>query len=303
MSRTKFIFLQNTTILFIIATLTVIVWAETFVSSKILLMHGLNPADIFFYRFIIAYIGMVLLSHRRLWSDNWRHELLMVAAGITGGSLYFLAENMALRFSTASNVAILIGTTPMMTALLLALFYKEERMTRRQILGSGIAFVGLVLVVLNGQLVLRLSPLGDSLALAASLAWGLYSLLMKKLSKQYDAQFITRKVFGYGLLTILPWFMFVQPLQTDLSLLSQPVVWGNVIYLAVVASLLCYLVWNWVLPRLGVVIATNLIYTQCIFTMVIAALVLDERITPMAMFGTVILIAGMLLITHSNPTK
>ena len=278
----------------IIITLVIVaIWAETFVSSKVLLSYGLMPADIFFFRFIIAYVGLVLLSHRRLWSDSLRHELLLLAVGMTGGSLYFLSENMALRYSTASNVAILVGTTPLVTAFLLSLFYKDERMNRRQLWGSLLAFVGLVLVVLNGQLVLHLNPIGDILALGASLSWGFYSLFMKLLTKHYDARFLTRKVFGYGLLTILPWFFFVEPLRWDITILSQTTVWVNIIYLALIASLACFLAWNWVLPRVGVVRATNIVYTQCAFTMAISAIVLHERITWMAILGTIILIAGM----------
>lgn len=278
----------------LLCILVVAIWAETFVSSKILLTAGLQPADIFFVRFGIAYLCMIILSHKRMWSKHLGHELMFLLTGITGGSLYFLTENMALKYSTASNVAILVGTTPIVTAILLAIFYREERMKRRQVAGSVVAFLGLILVVLNGQLVLHLNPVGDILALGASLCWGGYSLIMKKLTSHYDSRFITRKVFGYGLLTILPWFLFVEPLQTDSSLLLQTKVWGNLLYLALIASMGCFLAWNWLLPRLGVVRATNIVYTQCVFTMFISALVLGEQITWMAILGTVILIAGMM---------
>lgn len=277
----------------LIALIVVAIWAETFVSSKILLTAGLMPADIFFYRFIMAYVGMLLVSHKQLWARSWRDEILMLLLGITGGSVYFLVENMAIRYSTASNVAILIGTTPLMTALLLALFYKDERMSGRQIIGSFVAFVGLVLVVLNGQLVLHLNPRGDVLALCASALWGVYSLILKVVSPRYDAMFITRKVFGYGLITILPWFALVEPLAVDSALMMQPVIWGNLLWLGLVASLGCYLAWNWVLPRVGVVRSTNILYTQSAFTMAIAAIVLGERITWMAVAGVLVLIAGM----------
>lgn len=281
-----------------IALLVVAIWGETFVSTKVLLEAGLMPADIFLYRFVIAYTGMSLLSHRRMWSSSLRHEALLMLSGIAGGSLYFLTENMALRYSTASNVAILVGTTPLMTALLLAFFYRDERLTRRQLTGSLIAFAGVILVVLNGQLVLHLNPIGDALALAAALTWGLYSLCMKPLTAHYDAGFITRKVFGYGLLTIMPWFAFVEPLNTDVATLSRPLVWMNLSYLAVVASLLCFLVWNWVLPRLGVVRATNIVYSQTAFTMFFSAIILHERITWMAILGTAIIIAGTILVNR-----
>lgn len=279
----------------LVALMVVAIWGETFVSSKILLMEGMSPADIFFLRFSIAYFCMVLLSHKRLWADCLKHEILLMLLGTFGGSMYFLTENMALKYSTASNVAIIVGVTPMLTALLMACFYKEERMNARQVVGSLIAFAGLTLVVLNGQLMLHLNPVGDALAFAAALTWGLYSLIMKVVSPHYDSRFITRKVFVYGLIGILPWFLFVEPLQTEPEVLLKPVVLGNILYLALVASMLCFVLWNWVLPHLGIVRATNIIYCQAVFTMIISYIVLHERITLMAISGTFILIFGMLL--------
>lgn len=271
----------------------VAIWGETFVSSKVLLGAGLMPADIFCFRFVMAYLGMCLFSHKRLWAKTWTHELMLLAVGVLGGSLYFLSENMALMYSTASNVAILVGSTPLVTAILLAVFYRDERMSRRQMVGSLIAFVGMALVVMNGQFVLKLNPKGDVLALCAALTWGGYSLVMKRLSPHYDASFITRKVFAYGVLSIVPYFLFVETLHFDSSVLMQPSVWGNLLYLGLVASMLCYFSWNWVLSRLGTVRATNIIYLQSFFTMLIAHVVLDERITIMAIVGTVLLVLGV----------
>lgn len=298
-------------VLTVLAVMCVAIWAETFVSSKVLLSHGMMPADIFVYRFAMAYLCMVALSHNRLCARSWRDELMLVLMGIMGGSLYFLTENMALKFSTASNVAILVGTTPLMTALLLSIFYREERMTRLQVAGSLIAFAGLVLVVLNGRFILHLNPVGDTLALTASLTWAFYSLMMKVLGNRYDARFVTRKVFGYGLLTIIPWFILVEPLQVSGAILSQPIVWGNLLWLGLVASMGCYLVWNWILPKVGVVKSTNIIYTQSTFTMIISTVVLGERITLMAIAGVAILVGGMMLInkprlihkSHSKTTE
>ncbi len=279
----------------IVAILVVAIWGETFVSSKVLLGAGLMPADIFFFRFVMAYLGMCLFSHKRMWAKNWRHELMLMALGVLGGSLYFLSENMALMYSTASNVAILVGSTPLMTALLLSIFYKEERMHGKQIIGSVIAFVGMALVVLNGQLVLHLNPRGDMLALGAALTWGFYSLIIKRLSPKYEASFITRKVFAYGIISIVFYFIFVQPLQTDFTVLAEPKVWINLVYLGFVASMLCYFSWNWVLSKLGTVQATNIIYLQSFFTMIVSHIVLGERITIMAIGGSIVLILGMLL--------
>ncbi len=227
-----------------------------------------------------------------LLSASWRDELTLFAAGITGGSLYFLTENIALEYAPASNVSLIVCTAPVWTALVLSLLYRNERMSRRQLSGSAMAFAGMVLVVLNGHFVLHLSPAGDLLALSAALLWMLYSLIIKRLGGRYPAVFITRKVFFYGIATILPAFLF-RPFTVEAGVLLHPVVWGNLLFLGLVASMLCYILWNAVLHRLGTVRATNYIYINPLVTILTAALCIGERITPAALAGAALILWGM----------
>ena len=101
----------------ILALVTIAVWGTTFVSTKVLLSHGLTPPEIMFYRFIIAY-ALTWIFTRKVWADTWKDELLLALAGFTGGTLYFLAENTALDYSITSNVALVVCVTPVLTALL-----------------------------------------------------------------------------------------------------------------------------------------------------------------------------------------
>jgi drug/metabolite transporter (DMT)-like permease len=287
----------------IVAIFVVLIWGTTFVSSKVLLNSGLLPADIFFVRFIIANSCLLCLSHKRLFANSIADELTLAGLGIMGGSLYFLTENMALLHSTSSNVSILVSTTPLVTAMLLAIFYKSERLSSRQICGSVLAFIGVVLVVLNGQLVLHLNPLGDALALGASFTWGFYSLFMRRIMGRYSADFITRKVFFYGLVTIMPYFALVHPLDIDLLTSGSMTIWGNLLFLGFVASTGGYLLWNWVMRKLGAVKSTNFIYLQSLVSMVAGHVILGERITIMAIAGAVILIIGMILAVRKKRSK
>lgn len=277
------------------ALLVVTIWGTTFVSSKVLLNSGLMPADIFVCRFIMAYCCMLAVSHKRLWADDWKDELTFLGLGIMGGSLYFLTENMALIYSTTANVSILVSTCPLITALLLAIFYKSERLSKIQILGSLIAFIGAALVILNGQLLLHLNPLGDTLALSAATTWGFYSLFMRRIMSRYTSDFITRKVFFYGVLTIIPYFIFVHPFGMKAAHLHSPLLMGNLLFLGIVASTGGYLLWNWVMKRLGAMRSTNYLYSQSIITMIAGSLILNEHITWMAILGTFVLIGGMVL--------
>jgi hypothetical protein len=126
-----------------------------------------------------------------------------------------------------------------------------EPLTRRFFYGSMMAIGGVFLVVLNGRFLLKVNPLGDALTLLAALFWAFYSMVLRKFGNHYSALFITRKVFFYGIVTILPVFVF-SPMQIDWNLLMQPVVAANLLFLSVVASLACYLVWNIVVRKLGV---------------------------------------------------
>ena len=288
---------------YLIAILVVCVWGTTFVSSKVLLNAGMSPAEIFLIRFIMAYVCLGAMSHKRLWSDNWKDELTFLGLGVMGGSLYFLTENMALIYSTTANVSILVSTCPLLTALIISLFYKSERMTGIQITGSFIAFIGVVLVILNGQLVLQLNPRGDILALCASLTWALYSLFMKRIMGRYRSDYITRKVFGYGILTILPYFILVEPFSVGLNTLTNTNVICNLLFLGLVASTGGYLVWSWAMKRLGAVKATNCIYIQPLVTMVAGVLILSEPITPMGIGGIAVTTSGMILALRNKKQK
>ena len=287
----------------IVAFLTVAVWGSTFVFTKLLLQAGLSPAQIFTLRFIIAYVLLLAysLSRQHQWlCSSWKDELLMVALGITGGSLYFLTENAAMLYTTATNTSLIVCSCPLFAMLLFAIVYRQsEHITKVQALGSVIACLGMAVVVLNGHFVLHLSPLGDILAFGACLCWAVYSLLMKKALEDYSTLFITRKVFFYGIITIIPYYI-IRPEEASIFNLSffqsfNFTILLNLLFLAVVASLLCFLTWNWVISKLGAVVATNWVYFNPITTILFAWWLLHEQITIWFLLGTVFILVGMYL--------
>lgn len=280
-----------------LALLTVTIWGATFVSTKILINNGLSPNEIFFYRFLIAYAGIWIVSRKKLFADNWKDELLMACAGLFGGSLYFLTENSALGITQASNVAFLLCGTPILTTVLVKLFYREEKIGRTVYYGSVIALAGVALVVFDGATSLKISPLGDLLTLAAALSWGFYSIVIRKLESRYDTVMISRKVFFYGLVTILPTFLYNPP-HLRLLFSADAAVWFNLIFLAVMASLVCFVLWNMVVKHLGVVKSSNYLYLNPVITCITSAIVLGEKITPVAVTGALCIMAGVWLATR-----
>lgn len=277
-----------------LAILTVTIWGATFVSTKILINNGLSPNEIFFYRFLIAYAGIWFVSPRRLFADNWRDELMMACAGLFGGSLYFLTENTALGITQASNVSFLLCGTPILTTVLIKLFFKGEKIGRMVYIGSSVALAGVAMVVFDGATTLRISPLGDFLTLAAALSWGFYNIFIRKLESRYDTVLISRKVFFYGLVTILPTFIYNPP-HPAVLLSSGTAVWFSLLFLAVMASLVCFVLWNLVIKHIGVVKSSNYLYLNPVITCITSAIVLGEKITPVAVTGALCIMAGVWL--------
>ncbi len=274
----------------ILALVTIAVWGTTFVSTKVLLSHGLTPSEIMFYRFIIAY-ALTWIFTCKLRADTWKDELLLAVAGFTGGTLYFLAENTAIDYSLTSNVALVVCVTPVLTALLTSLCYKE-RITGRLVVGSVVALLGVGFVVLNGT-VLQIHPLGDALALVAAFAWAVYSIVVRRFDGRYTTWFVTRKVFFYGIVTMIPFIAAGMGGGLHLDQLFIPVVAGNVLFLSVVASMLCFYSWNLVLEKLGTVRASNYMYTQPLVSLVCSVVVLGEPITQIALLGAVFILVGI----------
>lgn len=278
----------------ILAIITSAIWGTTFISSKLLLLEGLSPAAIMILRFVLAYVLMLPFVKGKWFCKSLKDELLMVLLGISGGSLYFLLENTALVYTQASNVAIIIAATPLLTMLTVNLLDRGKGASKRLYGYSLMSLAGVALVILNGNFVLKLNPIGDLLTFGAVVTWVIYSIIIAKVQERYSSWMITRKIFFYGVVTLLPYFL-VEPWDVTWEMMSRPMVWGNIAYLGVLASLGCYMTWNIVIKRLGAVDATNYLYINPIVAMITANLLLGERITPLAIAGTALILVGVYL--------
>ncbi len=283
-----------------LAVVTIAIWGVTFVNTKILLHHGLQPTEIFLLRFVAAYACIWTISPRKVRSQSWKDEAWFLLLGLTGGSLYFVSENTALGLTYANNVSFIVCTAPLMTMLMASatLFTpigkKVIPVPWMGWLGSFVALLGVAMVIYNGHFVLKLNPIGDLLALTAGFCWALYSLIIKKVSNRYSATFITRKVFFYGILTVMPMFL-IEPWQFPLEKLLTPAVGLNLLFLSVVASFLCFLWWSVAVKKIGALPTSNYVYLNPITTVIASAIFLNEPMTAMAYAGSILILLGVYL--------
>ena len=285
---------KKTTAGHVTALVTIVIWGTTFISTK-LLLAGFTPIEILFFGFLLGLLVLIVIDPKRLKIKDKKQELTFAAAGLCGICLYYLLENIALTYTMASNVGVIISAAPFFTAVLSHVFLKtEEKLKVQFFIGFAVAMTGICLISFNGK-ELNLNPIGDILAVAAAFVWAVYSLLTRKISG-YGFNIIgtTRKIFTYGILFMLP-FLFVFDFNLDVQKVIKPEYALNLIYLGLGASALCFVTWNYAVGVLGTVKTSVYIYIVPVITVVTSVIVLKEEITWIAAIGIGITLIGLFL--------
>ena len=278
----------------IAALLTIFIWGTTFISTKILLVD-FKPIEILFFRFLIGLIALLIIYPKRLKKTTKDQEITFALAGLCGVTLYFLLENIALTYSMASNIGVIISIAPFFTAILSDFVLKEKSLKSNFIIGFIAAMMGIALISFNGTSNFKLNPIGDVLALLAALVWAIYSVLTKKISEYgYNTIQVTRRIFIYGITFML---IALVPFDFELNLnhFTNPVYLGNIIFLGLGASALCFVTWNVAVKILGTVKTSIYIYIVPVVTVVTSVIILNEQITLMSFIGTILTLIGLFL--------
>lgn len=277
----------------ILALFSIFVWRTTFVATKLLLID-FQPVEILVYRFFIGYLMLWLIHPHIMKTSGLKEELLFLAAGASGVSVYFLCENFALTYTYASNVSIIVATAPFLTGLAAALS-QREKMYRNFIIGFLLAIAGISIVSLNGSYEFHLNPLGDLLALGAAFCWAVYSVMTTKANQpEYSSIAVTRRIFFYGLVTMIP-AMYICKFSFHADLLKDTENLALILYLGIIASGLCYVTWNKAMELLGAVKTSVYIYLNPVVTLIFSFFILGEKLTVVSLGGCVLILLGLLL--------
>ena len=275
------------------AFITILIWGTTFISTKVLL-ETFSPVEILFIRFVMGYLALWLVCPRTLKLDSRRQEPLFMAAGLCGITMYYLLENIALTFTLASNVGVIISIAPFFTAILSCLFLGGTRPGRQFFIGFLLAMAGIFLLSF-GSSSLSINPMGDILAVAAAIIWAVYSTLTKKISALgYGTIQTTRRTFFYGLIFMIP-ALALMDFNVSLSQVTSPLNLCNLLFLGLGASALCFVTWNLAVKILGSVRTSVYVYVGPVITTVSSALVLKDPVTMTAVCGIALTLAGLFL--------
>ena len=302
-----------------LASISIFFWGITFVSTKYLL-SDFSSMEILTYRFISAYLGLWII-HPKFVKIAWRDNILYALAALSGVVLYQLSENIAIHFTNASNVSVIVSICPLFTAIISQIFLKEKHLSVSFIIGFVISITGVTLVCLNGNTALKFNPKGDLLALLSGICWGFYSMILSIANKRsYDSICASRRIFFFAVLIMIPLSLmgvglevhgrnassaevsdfirslyFTMDKSVNAARFSNPWNVFNLLFLGVVANGICFTAWNKACQIAGTVKVNCAIYLIPVVTIIFAFFVLGEKITMLGAIGAIITIAGLFI--------
>lgn len=275
------------------AFITILIWGTTFISTKVLLIV-FSPIEILFIRFVIGFIALWIVYPHSL-HINLKQEGYFIAAGICGITLYYLFENIALTYTQASNVGVIISIAPFFTVIFSCLFLHEGHPDARFLLGFIIAMSGIALISFGSDAALKINPFGDILACIAACIWAAYSTITKKISSfGYNTIQTTRRTFFYGLIFMLP-ILAIMGFNIQPAKFFEVQNLLNLLFLGLGASALCFVTWNTAVKNLGSVRTSVYIYMVPVITTATSALILHEQITWQILIGILLTLLGLFL--------
>ena len=271
---------------------TILVWGTTFLATKELL-KVFTPIEILIYRFGLALVSLYLIYPKLLKWQGVKFELYCLLAAISGIAIYQFLENVALSYTSASNVSIIISCACFFTAIFSKVFLKDEEIKYNFYIGFVISLLGIMLLTFNGAINLQLNPLGDAISLLCAILWGAYSIFVKKTSEnKVNTLLCTRRMMLYGFILLIP-ILLIDGRGLNLEGLKDITNVAWIIYLGLFASAICFYTWNYAVENLGTVKTNLATYAFPVVTLIVGVIWFNEVLTWMGFFGVILTLLGL----------
>lgn len=273
------------------AFFTVFVWGITFVSTKYL-EGALSSLEILFIRYIIAYTTLWILCPERPTVCGAKQEGYLFVAALSGAALYQYLENVAVEYTSPASVSFITATAPIFTALLASRLL-GEKLTAKIFIGMLISLVGVFFICFGDSRTLETGLTGDLIIFFSIWLWAVYSILVKKISEFGISRFqVTRRLFFYSLVVMLPFMIFGNHGEALRHLKSISIA-GNLLFLGVFASAICFAGWNMSVEKLGATTTSRYLFLSPLVTLVAQSVYNRSIIGGAALVGMAVTLVGI----------
>jgi len=200
-----------------------------------------------------------------------------------------------LLYTSATNVGVIVAAAPFTTLLASRIFLKDEKLHLSYFIGLILSMTGIVILTVPKGTAIAVSPFGDFLAVAAICVWALYTTLTSIIGRRgYPNLAVTRDMFFWGLVghTIV---LVSSGQSLPLRTITEKEVLLPLLFLGLVASALCFALWNYGLRSIGPVTSSFYLYLSPIITIVVATTFLGEPFTFVDGVGTALTLSGLVV--------
>jgi len=284
------------------AIVAVVVWGASFVATKVALRYT-SPDVVVWLRFAmgVVILGVAVLAGQKFTLPEKRDWPYFALLGFLGITFHQWLQSTGLVTSQATTTGWIVSTIPVFMALLGWLALKEKLLWL-QVAGILLSAFGVLLVVTHGDLVLlasgKFGTVGDFLILLSAPNWAVFSVLSRRGLKKYPAALMMFYVMAFGWLfsTIL---FFMSGGLSQIGHIPWDG-WAGIAFLGIFCSGLAYIFWYDALQTLPVAQTGAFLYLEPVVTVIVAALILGERLYLATLLGGVLILAGVWLVNRKK---
>jgi drug/metabolite transporter (DMT)-like permease len=286
-------------------------WGSSFVVVKAILGEGFTPIAIATFRFLLAgCLFLIVLFLNRIRNRNYgilvsiKDVPTIIILAFSGVTIFFITQYTGIQMASASVASILVCLLSPVLISLFSIYIFKEALSKAQLLGIGLASLGTLAVILGGAPILEGNStflFGSLILLSTPLLWTAYTLLGKNIMQKYDPFLVVAYVNILGGLFLIPFSLTEGSFKSILALNGQE--WLAILYLAATCSLLGYFIWFYVMKQSTAAATSSFLFAEPIVTVIFAALLIGEEVTPFVVGGGVLIFIGVFLITVRRRTR
>ena len=269
-------------------------WGFSFVWFKIAFL-AYKPITVVLFRLIIsaALILVIAWSLKRLQKPTKKDFKLFFLMAFFEPFLYFLGESYGLTYVSSTVASVIVGTIPLLSPIA-AWYFFREKVTGKNIAGFLFSFLGVALVVLDGNFRFDAAPIGVGLEFLAVFAAIGYSIVLRHLVFRYNTLTIIAYQNIIGIFLFLPVWLVVD-LNDFLSTPFHPQAFRAIVLLAVFASTLAFVFFTQSIRQIGVNRSNTFVNLIPVFVAILSFVVLKEELGLQKILGILVVISGLFL--------
>ena len=270
------------------------IWGGMYVVVKVV-VEVIPPLELVWMRYLIALVALVIIGlvTRQKWRINRLHFGMILAIAIIGYVISIVTQETGTMLSTAQMGAIITATTPAFMVVFASIILKE-RLTKKKAISVTLATIGVIAIVGIDNLDMS-SMLGGISLVIAALTWALMSVLVKKIPNDYSQIVVTTYATAIAVVVLTPLVIPRLP-QIELIDLTEPTVWGGLLYLGVISTSLAFLLWSRGLQMLNASSGGVFFFFQPVVGTLLGWLLLGETISIMFWIGSILILLGVLIV-------